>query len=701
MKHNDVPPPHFPASSGQAVIRFAEHDGRASIGEGEASFETKWSGSSGTNIIAYNDPTGVRGIAIAFEAKSLADVTPKTVANLDFSSRTCRPNEGQVLIIENTNGRFLAVHVIDVMATSHGDPKDQLTLWYQVVPTEQEAQMKHEAIESTNRVQFLASTIHRFGPNGDLPQITLPLSVGDRMFLLGSNGTGKSSFLQSLMQWQSSGTSVIRVAAHRQMWTQSGAMKMTAASRQEHEQNISHWDRQEKARFSDQSHIDRVQALLFDLVNEQVLLDQEVARHGRADPDGAQFKLARAEETPVDKLNRLLASAQLKITVKVDGLRAVQAQRQGGAPFDFAEVSDGERAAIFLAATVLIAPPDSVLLLDEPERHLNHAIIAPLLRDLFAERPDCAMVVSTHAIDLAVEHPQARMLLMRDVRRAGPAQEIAWDFDLLDAGEDIPENVRRDILGARRRILFVEGTDASLDGGLYVALLPGISVVPKGSSHDVIAATKGMQGAFDLHHIEVFGLIDHDGRDDDTRAEHVNDRVHVLGLNAVEALYYHPDVIEVMAVVQAEHLDGFDAPAMQERTITGAVRELAKERDRLCARAAEMQIREQVQRQAPAWQAVMAGGQRTISLDLEAVLMAEQSRFDTAVAQNDLATLLRRYKLRECGARGQVAQTLRFATYKDYEGAVRQQVRKNQILRDKLRRFLGDLPAAMEGQPSC
>ena len=413
--------------------------------------------------------------------------------------------------------------------------------------------------------------------------------------------------------------------------------------------------------------------------------------------DSPQFKLARAIETPIDKLNRLLGSVQLNITVKIDGFRAVQARYKGGDPFDFAEVSDGERAAIFLAATVLIAPPDSIILLDEPERHLNHAIIAPLLRDLFAERPDCAMVVSTHAIDLAVEYPQARMLLMRDVRRAGPTQEVAWDFDLLDAGEDIPENVRRDILGARRRILFVEGTDASLDGGLYAALLPDVSVMPKGTSRNVIAATKGMRGASGLHHIEVFGLIDHDGRDDDTRAEHLNDRVHVLGLNAVEALYYHPDVIDAVALAQAEHLDGFDAATMRESAIAGAVNELAKKRDRLCARAAEMQVSEQLQRQTPTWKDVLAGGQRTIPLDLNAVLGAEQDRFDAAIAPKDLATLLRRYKLRECGARDQVARTLRFSTYKDYEGAVRQQVRKNPILRDKLRRFLGDLPCALEG----
>lgn len=176
MKHNQVPPPHFSASSGQAVIQYADHDGRALFGDGEASFETKWSSSSGTDIIAYNDPAGTRGIAIAEGAKNPTDITPDDITPLDFTSRTRRPSEGQVLVIENTNGRFLAVQVIDVMAISHGDPEDRLTLQYQVVPTEREARMKQEAIESTNRVQLLAPTIHRFGPNGGLPQITLPLA---------------------------------------------------------------------------------------------------------------------------------------------------------------------------------------------------------------------------------------------------------------------------------------------------------------------------------------------------------------------------------------------------------------------------------------------------------------------------------------------------------------------------------------------
>ena len=48
-----------------------------------------------------------------------------------------------------------------------------------------------------------------------------------------------------------------------------------------------------------------------------------------------------------------------------------------------------------MAATVLTVDPGTTLLIDEPERHLHRAIIAPFLSALFEQRQDCAFVVST------------------------------------------------------------------------------------------------------------------------------------------------------------------------------------------------------------------------------------------------------------------------------------------------------------------
>ena len=84
-------------------------------------------------------------------------------------------------------------------------------------------------------------------------------------------------------------------------------------------------------------------------------------------------------------------------------------------------------------------------------------------------------------------------------------QPVAWDAELLESGEYLPEDLKRDILGARRRILFVEGTANSLDLPLYGALFPELSVIPKGSCDEVIRAVKGLRGSYEHHHVEAIG----------------------------------------------------------------------------------------------------------------------------------------------------------------------------------------------------
>ena len=81
----------------------------------------------------------------------------------------------------------------------------------------------------------------------------------------------------------------------------------------------------------------------------------------------------------------------------------------------------------------------------------------------------------------------------------------AWDIDLLQPNDELPEELRLAILGSRRKILFFEGTGTSLDLPIYNALFPDISVAASGTSTDVQRAVEGMRGSQDLHHVEAFG----------------------------------------------------------------------------------------------------------------------------------------------------------------------------------------------------
>ena len=145
-KRNAIPPPNFPASTGEAVIHYADHDGRAVIGEGDTSFETRWSQSGSQSIYVLNDPPGIRGVAIAPDTRSVGEVTETIAAGLNYTSRHRCPRKGQVVVFENTAGRFLAAEVVDVRSEGHGDDEDRLVLRYAVVPTDKDAAQRAEII---------------------------------------------------------------------------------------------------------------------------------------------------------------------------------------------------------------------------------------------------------------------------------------------------------------------------------------------------------------------------------------------------------------------------------------------------------------------------------------------------------------------------------------------------------------------------
>ena len=58
----------------------------------------------------------------------------------------------------------------------------------------------------------------------------------------------------------------------------------------------------------------------------------------------------------------------------------------------------GKEPKDIIAAEVLTAKPDTLVLLDEPERHLHRSIISPLLNSLISKRRDCSFIVSTHLV---------------------------------------------------------------------------------------------------------------------------------------------------------------------------------------------------------------------------------------------------------------------------------------------------------------
>jgi len=73
------------------------------------------------------------------------------------------------------------------------------------------------------------------------------------------------------------------------------------------------------------------------------------------------------------------------------------------------------------------------------------------------------------------------------------------DADLVSSEAEIADDLKKDILGARRKILFIEGTESSLDKPLCSLIFPKVSIIAKSSCRDVEHAVAGIRDAAELH----------------------------------------------------------------------------------------------------------------------------------------------------------------------------------------------------------
>ena len=530
--------------------------------------------------------------------------------------------------------------------------------------------------------------------------LTIPVEAGEQLYVVGANGTGKSALFQHWVLLM--GVSAFkRIVAHRQTWLPSGNLAFTAQSRKQFEQNRMQWDRQQDARWKEESPAQRQSAVLFDLVAKDNTRYRVIGQYIDDKNPTEATTFARESTSLFKQLNDLLDLGTLKISLKNSNDEEILAQRKDNdLSYSMAQMSDGERAAAILAANVLVADPGTTFLIDEPERHLHRSIIEPFLSALFAQRRDCAFVISTHEIDLPIANPAANVVILRSCVWGG-SQPRAWDAEVLESGAKLPEHLKQDILGARRRILFTEGTvsSRSRDLPLYGAMFPELSVIPKGSCSEVIKAVNGLRSSQEHHHVEAFGLIDRDDRQPDETEKLAEGGIFALDVCSVESLYYCSDAMEAVALRQAGSL-GLDPQPMLEDATQRALEAIRTAEDLpeiMAARRSERLVRNRFATHLPDWQGVKAAGEQlTISEPIENPYQGELNCFKGLVGSRDLDGLTARYPLKHSTVLDRIAQTMRCADRADYERMVVARVREDDSLAHKLKNRIKPLTELLD-----
>lgn len=391
--------------------------------------------------------------------------------------------------------------------------------------------------------------------------IKIDLEIGETLFVLGANGTGKSGLMQKL--YMANRTLSRRISAHRQTWFASGALSMSPAEKKNTQTNISNYDTDPTSRWKDDYAHYRPNIALFDLIDSQNVRAREIA----AAVDSSNIALAEKlskKDAPLKTINELLRLSNIAVNISVKAGDEIIASRAGSSAYSIAQLSDGERNALLIASEVLTAPAGTLMLIDEPERHLHRSIISPLLTNLFRHRSDCAFVVSTHDIELCTDNPDTKVLLLRGCSYTGSAI-VSWDADYLSAQKELDDTIRKNIIGGRRKILFVEGEDQSLDRPLYSIIFPNVTVIPTASCRDVEHTVTGIRTSDNLHWLNAWGIVDNDHR---TMAD--IEKLKAIGIYAldyfsVESIYFHPEIQKKVALRQASVDGGVPHPELNKR----------------------------------------------------------------------------------------------------------------------------------------
>ena len=219
-----------------------------------------------------------------------------------------------------------------------------------------------------------------------------------------------------------------------------------------------------------------------------------------------------------------------------------------GNSYDAHEMSDGERVIIYHTGRVLLAPKNSLIIIDEPEIHLHKSIANKLWDNLETRRKDCTFIYFTHDLDFASSR----------IAQKGWIKEFRypnnWMLELLE-DNDIPEELQLKLIGSRKKILFCEGdTRNSIDKWLFEILFPEYTIQPVETCKAVIAYTRAFNRLKSAP-VKACGLIDKDFRSEEQLRKLESESIYSYSVAEIENLFLVEDFIVNFAQYKHEIID--------------------------------------------------------------------------------------------------------------------------------------------------
>lgn len=248
-------------------------------------------------------------------------------------------------------------------------------------------------------------------------------------------------------------------------------------------------------------------------------------------------------ETDIDKLMHIWIDIFPHRNLKYNDscFSAYDPEQDKETMYSATKMSDGERTALYFIAQVLCVPPDTIILIDEPELHLHKSLMNRLWMALEKYRQDCLFIYITHDTQFAALHAYADKYWVKNYNG-----HAIWEIERIEE-QKLPEDMLLILLGNRKSVLFVEGEAGSCDAQLYALLYKSYYVIPCGSCTQVIARTKAYNNTKMLHRNKAYGIIDRDYRSEHEIEAYKSDNIFTIDVAEVENLFITEEMIKTVA----------------------------------------------------------------------------------------------------------------------------------------------------------
>jgi ABC-type cobalamin/Fe3+-siderophores transport system ATPase subunit len=487
---------------------------------------------------------------------------------------------------------------------------------------------------------------------------TFDLNKGNSLLIVGANGSGKTRLAATIEQKLPN--DVHRIAAQRVLKLNTAVPKIPereAGSRLRSGSKHDDYDNRIGNRW--QSDVYTSQLNDFDALIQVLFADQtNIAVTKYYDPSVANAK------TKLEQLKTIWENINPQMQLIITGDN-IEVRTGTSAPYNCAQMSDGERSMFYLIGQALCTKPNSILITDEPELHMHKAIMGKLWDEIEAARPDCAFIFITHDLEFAASRVGQKIVVSNY-----DATHQRWQFEDVPMNTGFSEIITTEILGSRRPILFVEGEHGSLDISIYRNNYPEWTVIPCGSCEDVIHSVASMRRNALLTRVTCTGIVDGDDYSSADMTALNTIGVKVLPVSEIENLLLMPQVVDAIAV--NEGLSGQELTdrinALNDALIThlNAGNNIERAVTDYCRRRIDRVLKKiDLSGGINVQQITQIYTQETSNLDITAIATARDAKIRTAVTNRNIPEILSLYDNK--GLVALVAEHIKRTRKKDLE----------------------------------